>query len=44
MEIKNIYPDYLSARERQEERLEEAYRRCLEALAALKAGKMEGGT
>lgn len=43
MEIKNIYPDYLSARERQE-RLEEAYRRCLEALAALKAGKMEGDT
>ena len=42
MEIKNIYPDYLSARERQE-RLE-AYRRCLEALATLKAGKMEGGT
>ncbi len=43
MEIKNIYPAYLSTRERQE-RLEEAYRRCLEALAALKAGKMEGGT
>lgn len=43
MEIKNIYPDYLSARERQE-RLEEAYRRCLEALATLKAGKMESDT
>lgn len=43
MEIKNTYPDYLSARERQE-RLEEAYRRCLEALATLKAGKMEDDT
>lgn len=43
MEIKNIYPTYLSAQERQE-RLEEVYRRCLEALATLKAGKMEGGT
>ena len=43
MEIKNIYPTYLSAQERQE-RLEEAYRRCLEALATLQAEKMEGGT
>ena len=43
MEIKNIYPTYSSTRERQE-RLEEAYRRCLEALATLKAGKMEGDT
>lgn len=43
MEIKNIYPTYPSTRERQE-RLEEAYRRCLEALAALQAGKMEDGT
>ena len=43
MEIKNIYPAYPSTRERQE-RLEEGYRRGLEALAALKAGKMEGGT
>jgi hypothetical protein len=40
MEIKNIYPTYPSTRERQEE----AYRRCLEALAALQAGKMEGDT
>ena len=43
MEIKNIYPAYPTTRQRQE-RLKEAYRRCLEALAALKAGKMEGGT
>ena len=43
MEIKNIYPAYPSTRERQE-RLGGAYRRCLEALATLKAGKMEGGT
>ena len=43
MEIKNIYPTYPSTRERQE-RLEEAYRRCLEALAALQAGTMEGDT
>lgn len=43
MEIKNIYPTYPSTRERLV-RLEEAYRRCLEALATLKAGKMEGGT
>lgn len=43
MEIKNIYPIYPSTQERQE-RLEEAYRRCLEALATLQAGKMEGGT
>ena len=43
MEVTNVYPAYLSTRERQE-RLEEAYRRCLEALATLKAGKMEGDT
>lgn len=43
MEVTNVYPVYLSAQERRE-RLEEAYRRCLEALAALQAGKMEGGT
>ncbi len=42
MEIRNIHPDYPSPRERQE-RLEEAYRRCLEALAALKTGEKEGG-
>ena len=41
--MKYIYPDYLSPRERQE-LLEDAYRRCLEALAALQAVKMEGGT
>ena len=42
MEVKNIHPAYASDRERQE-RLEEAYRRCLEALAALKTGEKEDG-
>ena len=42
MEIRNIHPDYPSLRERQE-RLEEASRQCLEALAALKTGEKEDG-
>ena len=42
MEIRNVHPDYPSPRERQE-RLEEVYRCCLEALAALQAGEKEGG-
>ncbi len=40
MEVKNIHPAYASDRERQE-RLEEAYRQCAAALAALEREEKE---